>query len=92
MILIDFDLILIDFDSILVGFGLILLRFGLIWLRFWSIIAVRALVALEDFLGPPRDFLGSLTCMHDFVTSQDFPRSPLGALNPVNPGVLVESW
>ena len=44
------------------------LDFGWIWLGFQSIILLIALVALQEVLGPPRDFLGRLICMRDFVT------------------------
>ena len=47
----DLALAWFGFGLIWFGFGLIFVGFGLIWLGFWSIIALRARIAL---LGGPR--------------------------------------
>ena len=47
-------MISIRFDSISVGFGWIRLDFGWIWLGFYFIMALIALIALQEVLGGPR--------------------------------------
>ena len=72
-----FGWIWFGFDSIWLDFGWIRLDFGWIRLDFGLI---RALLTLKEVLGGPGDFLGSLICMHDFVTFCNFhvrlPRKP----------------